>query len=227
MTILIAEDDPLTRRGLVEVFTNEGWRTLAAADGEEALNLFHQQAPDAVCLDIMMPKRNGYDVCRAIRKADAQVPILFLSAKSEEIDTVLGLELGADDFIVKPFGVQALLARVRAITRRCFQRQSNHPGRESFTMADLKICPLELRAWRGETSVDLSLRDLKILALLHRQRGKAVTREQLFDECWGLEYYPNSRTLDQHISQLRKRIELDPAHPQLIRTIHGIGYRFE
>ena len=227
MTILIAEDDPLTRRGLVEVFANEGWRTLAAADGEEALNMFHQKNPDAVCLDIMMPKRNGYEVCREIRKASPTVPVLFLSAKSEEIDTVLGLELGADDFIVKPFGVQALLARVRAVTRRCFASQQPDRNTTEFTMADLKIVPQEMRAWRGEQSVDLSLRDLKILALLYRERGKAVSREQIFDEAWGLEYYPTSRTLDQHISQLRKRIEPDPANPIIIRTIHGIGYRYE
>jgi DNA-binding response OmpR family regulator len=227
MTILIAEDDPLTRRGLVEVFTNEGWRTVAAADGEEAINLFHQQQPDAVCLDIMMPKRNGYDVCREIRKLNPNVPVLFISAKSEEIDTVLGLELGADDFIVKPFGVQALLARVRAVTRRCFQSNSKQQENVEFIMDEARIVPQELRVWRGEQSVDLSLRDVKILALLYRERGKAVTREQLFDECWGMEYYPNSRTLDQHISQLRKRVERDAAHPVIIRTIHGIGYRFE
>jgi two-component system, OmpR family, alkaline phosphatase synthesis response regulator PhoP len=227
MTILIAEDDPLTRRGLVEVFTNEGWRTVTAADGDEALNVFKQQQPDAVCLDIMMPKRNGYDVCREIRKLNAQVPVLFLSAKSEEIDTVLGLELGADDFIVKPFGVQALLARVRAVTRRCFQAPDRADTTVDFTMDDLKIVPKELRAKRGDHCVDLSLRDLKILVLLFRERGKAVSREQIFDECWGLEYYPNSRTLDQHISQLRKRIEVDAGNPVIIRTIHGIGYRFE
>lgn len=227
MTILIAEDDPLTRRGLVEVFTNEGWKTITAADGDEALNAFRQAQPDAVCLDIMMPKRNGYDVCREIRKIDPLVPLLFLSAKSEEIDTVLGLELGADDFIVKPFGIQALLARVRAVTRRCYQRNNQTDKAAEFLMDDLKIVPIELRAWRGETSIDLSLRDLKILTMLHRERGKAVTRDQLFDECWGLDYFPSSRSLDQHISQLRKRIELDPAKPIIIRTVHGVGYRFE
>lgn len=227
MTILIAEDDPLTRRGLVEVFTNEGWKTITAADGDEALNAFRQAQPDAVCLDIMMPKRNGYDVCREIRKIDPLVPLLFLSAKSEEIDTVLGLELGADDFIVKPFGIQALLARVRAVTRRCYQRNNQTDKAAEFLMDDLKIIPIELRAWRGETSIDLSLRDLKILTMLHRERGKAVTRDQLFDECWGLDYFPSSRSLDQHISQLRKRIELDPAKPIIIRTVHGVGYRFE
>ena len=227
MTILIAEDDPLTRRGLVEVFTNEGWKTITAADGDEALNAFRQAQPDAVCLDIMMPKRNGYDVCREIRKIDPLVPLLFLSAKSEEIDTVLGLELGADDFIVKPFGIQALLARVRAVTRRCYQRNNQTDKAAEFLMDDLKIIPIELRAWRGETSIDLSLRDLKILTMPHRERGKAVTRDQLFDECWGLDYFPSSRSLDQHISQLRKRIELDPAKPNIIRTVHGVGYRFE
>lgn len=227
MTILIAEDDSLTRRGLIEVFSGEGWNTLAAADGLEALKLFHEHRPDAACLDIMMPKKNGYDVCREIRKIDPTMPLLFLSAKSEEIDTVLGLELGADDFIVKPFGVQALLARVRAVTRRCWQRKPAADQPAEFIMADLTIVPAELRAKRGGHSIDLGLRDVKILSLLHREKGKAVTRDQMFDECWGLDYYPSSRTLDQHISQLRKRIEADPAEPKLIRTVHGVGYRYE
>lgn len=227
MTILIAEDDPLTRRGLVEVFSNEGWKTVTAADGDEALNVFRQAKPDAVCLDIMMPKRNGYEVCKEIRKLDPLVPLLFLSAKSEEIDTVLGLELGADDFIVKPFGVQALLARVRAVTRRCYARKAPDQRPREFIMDDLRIVPAELRAWRGDLSIDLSLRDLKILSLLYRSRGKVLTRDQLFDECWGMDFYPSSRSLDQHISQLRKRIEADPANPRLIRTVHGVGYRFE
>lgn len=227
MTILIAEDDALTRRGLTEIFSSEGWKVLAVGDGEAAINAFHQAKPDAVCLDIMMPKRSGYDVCREIRKHDPHIPLLFLSAKSEEIDTVLGLELGADDFIVKPFGVSALLARVRAITRRCFSRQSDQSQHREFLMDDLRIAPGDLRAWRGEQCLDLSLRDVKILAMLHRHRGRPVTRDQLFDECWGLDYFPNSRTLDQHISQLRKRIELNSASPRIIRTVHGVGYRFE
>lgn len=228
MTILIAEDDALTRRGLVEVFAGEGWEPLPARDGEEALRLFHERRPDAVCLDIMMPRRSGYDVCRAIRQADPQVPLLFLSAKSEEVDTVLGLELGADDFIVKPFGVRALLARVRAITRRSAGRRAAAEGWEDFVMDDVCVRPAELRAVRdGQPPIDLSLRDVKILALLHKERGRAITRDRLFDECWGLDYYPGSRSLDQHISQLRKKIEHDPAAPRIIRTVHGVGYRFE
>lgn len=227
MTILIAEDDALTRRGLVEIFTNEGWKVVAAADGDEALNAFHQAKPDAVCLDIMMPKRSGYDVCREIRRHDPHIPLLFLSAKSEEIDTVLGLELGADDFIIKPFGVSALLARVRAVTRRCLARQSSTTQSAEFLMGDLRVVPGDLRAWRGEQSMDLSLRDVKILQMLFKHRGRPVTRDQIFDECWGLDYFPNSRTLDQHISQLRKRIELDSSNPCLIRTVHGFGYRYE
>lgn len=228
MTILVAEDDALTRRGLVEVFAGEGWEALPARDGEEALRIFHERRPDAVCLDIMMPGRSGYDVCRAIRQADPQVPLLFLSAKSEEIDTVLGLELGADDFIVKPFGVQALLARVRAITRRSVGRRAAAEGWVAFVMDDVRLVPAELRAYReGGPPIDLSLRDMKILTLLHKERGRAITRDRLFDECWGLDYFPHSRSLDQHISQLRKKIEHDPAVPRLIRTVHGVGYRFE
>jgi DNA-binding response OmpR family regulator len=227
MTVLIAEDDPHTRRGLAEIFASEGYHPLEAADGREALKQWRERKPDAVCLDIMMPGLSGYDVCREIRKTDTMTPILFISAKSEEIDTVVGLELGADDFITKPFGLKAVVARLRAVTRRCFAAQPSSAPAGSFTMGDLRVLPAELRAVRGGAVIDLSLRDVKILHLLYRERGRVVTRDQFFDEAWGLSYFPSSRSLDQHISQLRKRIEINPAEPQLIKTVHGSGYRWE
>ncbi len=230
MKVLIAEDDPNTREGLKEIIDAEGYEVHIAADGAEALEIYEQEKPEMVCLDIMMPKMSGYDVCKEIRKRDSLVGILFISAKSEEIDTVLGLELGADDFIVKPFGVKAVVARIRAVTRRFVtaraQARKEEPP-ESFYMDDLKIVPAELRAYRDGSAIELSLRDMKILDLLFKNRGKAVDRDQLFDKCWGYDFMPNSRCLDQHISQLRKRVELDHKSPSIIRTVHGVGYRYE
>lgn len=224
MNVLIAEDDLHTRQGLAEILTAEGYRTITAKDGREALAACEREAPDFVCLDIMMPGVSGYDVCRELRRRQPSIPIIFISAKSEEIDKVLGLELGADDFIVKPFGVKEVVARIRAVTRRCLAARS---AATRFRMGDLEVCPAELRAYRGRDVMDLSLRDVKILQLLHERAGQAVSRDALFSACWGLEYFPNSRTLDQHIAQLRKRIERDPKHPVIIHTVHGVGYRYE
>ncbi len=227
MKVLVAEDDAHIRDGLVEVLKNEGYETIAARDGNEALDLFARETPDFICLDIMMPGVDGFEVCRAIRRKNAQIPIIFISAKSEEIDRVVGLELGADDFILKPFGIREVVARIRAVTRRCIAARAPETTPESFTLNDLEVFPAELRARRGETVIDLSLRDVKILELLHHHAGKVVNRDTFFNECWGLDHMPNSRTLDQHISQLRKRIELDPKEPAIIRTVHGAGYRYE
>ncbi len=227
MKVLIAEDDANTRAGLEEVLRNEGYETVCAADGAEALRLFAHEAPDFVCLDIMMPKVSGYDVCRQIRRSNAEVPVIFISAKSEEIDKVLGLELGADDYIMKPFGVREVLARIRAVTRRALAGKKSPIEADPFRMDDLEVRPTELRAHRGDQMIELSLRDVKILQLLFRHRGEVVTRDVLFNECWGFDHLPQSRTLDQHISQLRKRIERDPKRPRIIRTVHGAGYRHE
>ncbi len=175
----------------------------------------------------MMPGTNGYDVCREIRRARSTVPIIFISAKSEEVDKVLGLELGADDFIIKPFGVREVIARLRAVARRYLASRTVDLPAESFTMGDLEVSPSELRARRGEQVIDLGPRDLAILELLHSRRGSVVSRDTLFDVCWGLDHVPNSRTLDQHISQLRKRIEEHPRSPRIVRTVHGVGYRYD
>ncbi len=228
MKILIAEDDKHIREGLQDLLECEGYQTFAAVDGEDAVRQFHSRAPQLVLLDIMMPNKDGYSVCREIRGQGSQVPVIFLSAKSEEIDRVVGLELGADDYIMKPFGTREVVARIRAVTRRCLAAQPNDGGRPRVVkMGDLEIHPEELRARRGDTRIDLSLRDVAILELLYRQRGKVVDRDTLFDHCWGQRYLPNSRTLDQHISKLRKLIEIDPQNPKIIRTVHGAGYRYE
>lgn len=228
MKILIAEDDRHIRAGLEVLLRGEGYQTRSAENGEQALELFRRERPDFVLLDIMMPKLDGYQVCREIRKLADVVPIIFISAKSEEIDKVIGLELGADDFIMKPFGTREVIARIRAITRRMLKTHSGAAlANDSFQMGDLTVFPRELRAKRGDQCLDLSLRDAQVLQLLFEQRGKVVSRDLLFDVCWGRDYLPSSRTLDQHISKLRKIIERDPADPVLIRTVHGVGYRHD
>ncbi len=228
MKILIVEDDAKTRHGLQVILEDEGYEVVGAADGGAGMAAFLAERPDVVCLDVMMPKKSGYDVCREIRAENARVPVLFISAKSEEIDKVLGLELGADDFIVKPFGVKEVVARIRAVTRRAYAAaEGERRAGEVFFLGDLKVVPEELRAFRGKDAVDLSIRDIKILRLLHDRKGRAIDRDVFFDLCWGFNYLPNSRTLDQHISQLRKRVERDPKHPEIIKTVHGVGYRFD
>jgi len=174
----------------------------------------------------MMPALNGYDVCRQIRARNPDVPIIFISAKSEEIDRVLGLELGADDFIIKPFGVKEVVARIRAVTRRCL-RGGPPAHAPPFVMADLEVFPAELRARRAGQSIELSLREVAILRLLHECAGRVVDRDTFFNRLWGLDHVPNSRTLDQQISKLRKRIASGPARPRIIRTVHGLGYRYD
>jgi DNA-binding response OmpR family regulator len=223
MRVLLADDDPLTLDGLEACMAPEGFSTLTARDGREALALWERHRPDLLCLDIMMPHIDGYEVCRRIRAADPNVPVLFLSAKSEEIDVVVGLQLGADDFIRKPFGKSEVLARIRAVLRRS-QSRSQPPRR--FSMGDLTVYPLELRAERSGHDIDLTPRECAILALLHERAGQVVDRDTLLNRCWGLEYYPESRTLDMQIAKLRKRIERDPAEPELIETVRGAGYRW-
>lgn len=227
MKVLVAEDDDKIRKGLVEILEEEGYQAVQARDGNEALRLFEREKPNFVCLDIMMPKRSGYDVCRAIRAAGAEVPIIFISAKSEEIDKVLGLELGADDYILKPFGVKEVIARIRAVTRRCFKQAAAPAVRPDFTIADLVVSPGELRARRGSAVIELSLRETKLLEFFARSPGKVLDRDAIFDQCWDMNYLPNSRTLDQHISKLRRKIEADPKKPVIIETVHGAGYRYQ
>lgn len=224
--ILIAEDDDHTRDALREVLTMEGYEVIPASDGLQAVDFFRAENPDFVCLDVMMPGLNGYEVCKQIRRQDEKVPILFLTAKAEEIDTVLGLELGADDYMTKPFGVKEIIARIRAILRRTVSRGGGRTD-DDFMMDDLRVVPTELRAYRDKNEVALSPRDVKVLRLLYERRGKVIDRNTLADEVWGVDYFPESRALDQHISQLRKRIEKDPTQPRIIRTVHGAGYRFE
>jgi DNA-binding response OmpR family regulator len=221
MKILIADDDPLTLDALATCVENEGFTTLRAADGREAVKLWREGKPDLLCLDIMMPHIDGYEVCRRVRASDRTVPILFLSAKNQEIDVVVGLDLGADDFIRKPFTRSEVMARIRAALRRSAPRG----GGDGFTLHDLTVRPRSLIAERDGKSIELTPREVSMLRLLHDHGGEAVTRDAFLDTCWGLDYFPDSRTLDQHILLLRKKIEKDPAHPAIIQTVRAIGYR--
>ena len=225
MKVLVAEDDQFTRDGLVEVLKEEGYEVAMAADGDAAIQLFNQFRPDFVCLDIMMPGASGYEVCKSIRNMDAELPIVFISAKSEEIDKLVGFELGADDFITKPFSLKEVVARIRAVTRRCFARQSKVV--DTFTMNGLEVSRGELRARRDDQVIELSLRDVNLLQLLWENKGKALDRRTIYKEAYGEQYFQASRTLDQHVSQLRKRIEVDAQNPKIVCTVHGVGYRFD
>jgi len=222
MKIIIAEDDPITLDALATCIKREGFDVIQATNGREAIELWQSNKPDLICLDIMMPEINGYDVCRRIRKADNDLPILFLSAKCEELDIVAGLDIGADDFIRKPFTRLEVNARIRSALRRVSKTKQN----SSFTFGDLVISPNQLLASRDGYIIDLTPREISIIKVLHQHIGEAVSRDTLLDTCWGIDYFPNSRTLDQHILSLRKKIELIPETPKLIRTVRSIGYRY-
>jgi DNA-binding response OmpR family regulator len=221
MTILIAEDDPLTLDALSACLEDEGFRTFSASNGKQALEMWAEHRPQLLCLDIMMPGLDGFEVCRRVRSADPDVPILFLSAKNEEADVVVGLGLGADDFIRKPFTRAEVIARIRAALRRVAQESER-----AFEMKDLTVRPDSLVAERNGRTIDLSRREVSMLELLYRHAGKPVSRDAFLDACWGLDYFPDSRTLDQHVLMLRKKIETDPTKPVIIETVRGAGYRF-
>lgn len=231
--ILIAEDDANIRLGLVATLESEGYEVVAASDGAQALKLYPQHKYDLVLLDVMMPKASGYDVCRDLRAAGAGVPVLFLTAKGEEVDKVVGLKLGADDYVVKPFGVHELLARVEALLRR---------GRASAAGmtagATVPALPPVFRL--GEAEIDrrtfsvrlpgreaesLTARELRLAEVFAAHAGETLTRDQLLNAVWGVGYVGTTRTLDQHVAQLRKKVERNPEEPRAIHTVHGVGYR--
>ena len=219
MKILLTEDDPLTLEALGELLRLEGFQVCEASNGEMALELWQSERPDLVCLDIMMPGMDGYEVCRRLRKLDESVPILFLSAKSEENDVIVGLELGADDFIRKPFTTGEVLARIRAALRRAYPET----GRRILEMSGLKVWPDELRAEREGHEIELTPREVSMLVLLNEKVNRPVSRNEFLDRCWGMDYFPDSRTLDQHIHMLRKKIG---GETTVIETVRGVGYRF-
>lgn len=224
--ILVAEDDSNIRMGLVDTLESEGFKVVEAKDGKQALELFKTGSFDLVLLDIMMPEKNGYDVCRQIRTGNEEVPIIMLTAKGEEIDKVVGLQLGADDYITKPFGIYELLARISAVFRRTKSLKKD-AFQESFMFGGFNVNPKTFKLSGFGRTIDLSERELKLIQFFCAHPGEVLSRDMLLNSIWGIDYFGTTRTLDQHIAQLRKKIETNPSKPGLIKTVHGVGYRYE
>ncbi len=228
--ILIVEDDAAILSGLIDLLEGEGFKVWSARDGRKALGVYRDKRPDLVLLDIMIPEVSGYDVCREIRRTDGRTPIIMLTAKSEEIDMVVGLEIGADDYIVKPFSVKELLARIRAALRRASAGPGEAKKRKwddtPIEFADVTIYPGTLKGRKGKTEFSLTLREVQLLQFFAGHDGEALDRSLILDEVWGLKYEGTTRTLDQHVARLRRKIERDASAPEHILTVHGVGYRF-
>ena len=220
--ILIVDDEPEMVRGLEDNFRFEGYQTLAASNGKDGLALALQEGPDLILLDVMMPELSGWDVLRALRQKGLDVPVIMLTARGEEVDRVLGLELGADDYVTKPFSLRELLARVRAVLRRPGPRQKV----EEFSFGDVRLHFRARQAFKAGREVRLTRKEFDLLRYLVAHRGEVLTRERLLDEVWGYERFPTTRTVDTHILRLRQKFEDDPEHPAYILTVHGQGYKF-
>jgi len=222
-TILIVEDEPQMANGLRDNLEFEGYMVRIARDGEEALRSAVQVVPDLILLDLMLPKRNGLDVCRELRRYGLNTPIIILTAKSQETDKVVGLEIGADDYVTKPFSVRELLARVHAQLRRT---ASPEAGLETYRFGEIQVDFRRHHAARAGQSLTLTAREFDLLKYFVRRRGETIGRDELLDKVWGLRAYPLSRTVDNHISKLRQKIERWPAEPEYLITVHGFGYKF-
>ncbi len=230
-SILIAEDDANIRLGLIATLESEGYDVMAASDGEQAVKLWRQGKFDLVMLDVMMPKKSGYDVCRDVRAsgtAGTRVPVMMLTAKGEEIDKVVGLKLGADDYVTKPFGVQELLARVEALLRRA-KRAGVEQAEDGPIIFQLGAATIDRNAFTatvaGRGAVALTAREMKLAEVLIAHAGEVLSRDKLLNAVWGVDYLGTTRTLDQHVAKLRKKVEADPEAPTAILTVHGVGYR--
>lgn len=221
--ILIVEDDPAILRGLADNLKFESYEVLTAADGETGYRLIRQQKPDLIILDLMLPRLSGYELCRKIRGEGIGTPILMLTARGEEADRVLGLDLGADDYVTKPFSVRELLARIRAILRRA---QPAHPLPDELRFEDVVVDFRSYEARRAGKTVEMTRKEFNVLRLLAARAGEVVSRDELLDEVWGYENYPNSRTVDNHIASLRAKLERNPGEPRHLKTVHGVGYKF-
>jgi DNA-binding response OmpR family regulator len=220
--ILVIEDDPAILRGLTDNLQYESYEVLTATDGEAGYRLIVEKNPDLVILDLMLPKMNGYELCRRVRGEGITTPILMLTARGEEVDQVMGLDLGADDYVTKPFSVPELLARVRAMLRRVRPAESLPP---ELGFDDVVVDFLRYEAQKGGKPLRMSRKEFGILRLLAAQAGQVVTREDLLNEVWGYENYPSTRTVDNHIASLRAKLEEDPSHPRRLLTVHGVGYK--
>ena len=221
--ILIIEDEPDMVLGLKDNFEFEGYEVLTASDGVAGLERARSQKPDAIILDIMLPRLSGLEVCKALRSEGFSAPIVMLTARGQEIDKVVGLELGADDYVTKPFSIRELLARVRAILRRT---DGTKKRLSRYRFSDVELDFEAYRAKKAGETLDLSPREFELLRYLIERKGETVTRDKLLEDVWGYESYPSTRTVDTHIAKLRAKIGDSGSEPRWILTIHGVGYKF-
>jgi len=226
-TVLAIEDDPAILRGLADNLRFEGYDVITATDGETGYRLQQERKPDLILLDLMLPRMSGFEFCRKLRGEGIQTPVLMLTARSEEPDRVLGLDLGADDYVTKPFSVRELMARVRALLRRSQPSSDGVPALpDELRFGDTKIDFRSYEAYRNGAPVEMTRKEFAILRFLASRAGDVVTRDDLLNEVWGYESYPSSRTVDNHVAGLRAKLERDASQPEHIKTVHGVGYKF-
>jgi DNA-binding response OmpR family regulator len=221
--ILIVEDQKDMVTGLVFNLEAQGHEVRAAYDGQEGLASVEREKPDLIVLDIMLPKKDGFEVCRELRRKGHDIPILMLTARREEADKVLGLEIGADDYLTKPFGLSEFLARVKALLRRGAGKDVQL---ENCRFGTVEVDFKNYRATRDGIPVNLTQREFEMMKLFVRNRDKVISRNRFLNEIWGYDRFPTTRTVDAHIASLRQKLETDPEHPRFIVTAHGLGYKF-
>ncbi len=221
--ILIVEDEPDMALGLRDNFEYEGYEVAVAADGQQGLDQAIRDNPDLIILDVMLPKVSGLDVCRHLRSKGVDLPIIMLTARGQEIDKIVGLEMGADDYVTKPFSIKELLARVRAHLRRKTKQVADL---DTYKFGDVVLEFKSYQATKGGEAIELSPREFELMKYFIQHRGETITRDRLLDEVWGYDNYPFTRTVDNHIAKLRQKVEPAPSDPQYIITVHRVGYKF-
>jgi two-component system response regulator RegX3 len=226
VTILVVEDEESYVDALELALEREGFATRVARTGPEAVRMFDEATPDLVLLDLMLPGMSGVDVCRHIR-ARSRVPVIMVTGKDSEVDTVVGLEVGADDYVTKPYGLRELIARIRAVLRRAGDTGPGDAPDDVITVGDVRLDISRHELVVAGEKVPIPRKEFELLELLMTNRGRALTREQLIDEVWGAGYIGDTKTLDVHIRRLRAKVEPDPANPTRIATLRGVGYRYE
>ncbi len=222
--ILIIEDDQAILRGLKDNLEFESYEVLTAVDGEQGYDLARNEKPDLIVLDLMLPRMNGYEICKQLRSEGRTTPILILTARGEEVERIRGLDLGADDYVTKPFSVPELLARVRAVLRRT-ERSGALIKVNLLQFDDVVVDFNRFEARNGEGELKLSRKEFGVLRLLAERDGEVVTRDELLDQVWGYDQYPTTRTVDNHIASLRAKLERNPSEPRRLLTVHGVGYK--
>ena len=223
--ILIVEDDPHILLGLEEVLKSDGFEVAACHRGDQAVEAVSKYRPGLIVLDVMLPGKSGYDICRELRGKKIATPILMLTAKGQEIDKVVGLDLGADDYVTKPFGVRELLARIHALLRRVAKPAESDSADTVFQIGSATVDPRTFQLKRGKVVEELTAKELKLLQLFHDRPGEVLSRDRLLNTVWGYNYYGTTRTLDQVIVQLRKKLGDNGSEPKHLLTVHGVGYK--